>query len=309
MWILLALAALARPSPEALDDIDRWHAGADRLLDGPRGCWILEGEARQVFRVHQSADRFSLPSKTELEASGPFIGRIEDGLWTRIDFQRTYSDPRREVVVDLKPLVGRTPKSEGAEQGEVSLSVGSDGAQMAGSVAESMSLLRAAVERWTGSVETRYARWDEPSKTVQYLRHVAVSEGSNDTVEVVSSFPQGGELATRVDAVWPRRLKLGSWPLRATLRDPQMHVLGFVHDGDVLPNAESVSLVVGVLGFTVGYEQHLTYGAAAPCPAGAQAGDDLVGPPVPDDSAPEDPPAADDAAPEGASGDDEVAPQ
>ena len=68
-----------------------------------------------------------------------------------------------------------------------------------------------------------------------------------------------------VDAVWPRLIKLGQWPVRIKIRDGQAHLVGHLHQDTVLPLAESLSFVVGVLGWTVGIEQSLTYTTATPC--------------------------------------------
>ena len=260
--ILTLSAALAAPTPEELDDVARWQAAADRLIDGPAGCWIFEGDARQTFVLHQAPDRFSIASDHTIETTGPFVARLQDGVWERIDYRRTYSDPEQQLDVDLTPLVGK-PGEEGS--GSMSISLSGDGAQVAGGVAESMNLLRQAIEEWTGSVETSYAKWDAAADAVRFVREVAVTESANELVRVTSTFPAGGAHATEIEAVWPKQMKVGEWPFRIALRDPQMHVLGFVHDEQVLPNAESVSVVIGVLGFTVGYEQHLRYLTAAPC--------------------------------------------
>lgn len=264
-WFV-AVALAGAPAPEILDDLDRWHEGADRLIDGPAGCWIFEGEARQVFALHQAPDRFSTADTRKLEAHGPFLARLEDGLWTQFDYRRIEVDEDADLAVALRPLVGRTKESEASSE-ELQISLG-DGMQVSGGVEAGMSLLREAVERWTGSVETRFASWDEAAGSVKYVREVAVADGArSDVVTVTSWFPEAGTEADRIDAVWPKQVKLGKWPMRFTLRDPQMHVQGFRHEGRVLPNAESVSVVVGIMGFTVGYEQQIRYLTATPCTA------------------------------------------
>lgn len=280
IWMLIALAQAGHPGDEALLDLDRWDAAADRLVDGPDGCWVFEGEATQTVVVYQAPSRMFTASQRTIEAQGPFTARLEGQRWVKIQYEPESSDPDLDLDLDLWPLMGKLSHRRGeGEREEVAISLsssgGEDGAQISGGVKAGMGLLHEAFEKLTGSVETGYATWDEQRNAVRYLREVAVSDERKDkTVTVAAWYPDGGAHATRIDAAWPKQMKLGRWPARITLRDPQMHVQGFVYEDQVLPNAESVSLVAGFFGFTVGFEQQLRYRTATPCVPDAEASHD-----------------------------------
>ena len=62
-------------------------------------------------------------------------------------------------------------------------------------------------------------------------------------------------------------IKVGDWPFVAKIRDGQAHIVGLPHGEHTLPWAESMSVTVGVMGFTFAWEQTLTYTKATPCSA------------------------------------------
>lgn len=273
--LALILAAHAEPpSRELLDDLDRWERGQDAFLDGPPGCWDLTGNVRQVVTLHQPPDRFSAARHEQFPMVGTVKGRMIDGLWQgkKLEQDTKPEGHPHEFDVPVYPLFGTFPEDPNAPKAEetFTVSVGeSGGAQIGGSIGQSVNVLREAVEEWSGSVETSLAQWDEAQQAVLYLRELPLSDEDDRPIQVTVRFPAAGERADRIDAVWPALIKLGQWPVRFTIRDAQMHAVGHPHQDVVLPWAESLSFVGGGLGYTFGYEQAVTWRSATPCSAAA----------------------------------------
>lgn len=279
MWLGLLLsssAPAAGPPPlELLDDLNRWEAGQDALIEGPRGCWELSGRGKLVVTLHQPPDFLSAARNQAYVFEGPFTARMVDGTWKELKSElKAAKEDELEVDIDLHPLFGVRPETN-EEIEEVSIELGGGDPQISASLDQSANLLRRAIDELTGSVETSLAQWDAEQEAVVYLREVPVSDKDRRAVKVNVRFPGAGPHADRLDAVWPRMVKVGEWPLFVKVRDGQAHLQGFVHEGAggavVLPLAETMSFVVGALGYTLGFEQAMTYEGATPCsepPAG-----------------------------------------
>ncbi len=270
MILFIAVAALAiePPSMKLLDDLDRWEKGMDNVMAGPQGCWDFAGAVTQTVTLHQPPDFFSAARNEEFEGKGTFKARLKDGVWGEIEqeMEKKEDDGETDFELPIVPLIGevRSEEAEGEEQ-SVSISVSQDTVQVAESLGKSVNLLRQAVDEWAGRTETAVAQWDKEQAAVMLLREIPVTDTDDRPIHVNVRFPEAGEHADRIDAVWPRTVKVGKWPVRATIRDAQMHVLAYQYEGMSLPRAESVSLVVGFLGYTLGYEQTLQFRSAARC--------------------------------------------
>ena len=267
--VMITLAQAAEPPPfEVLDDIERWESGQDALILGPEGCWELEGKATQTLTVYQPPDFFAAARSEEFRFEGTFRGVLRDGSWSYID---QALKPTRELKWDLDgalgvtPLIGRMPDHDSHSEG-TEISVSNDGAAISGAVAGGVNLLQEVIEALSGPAETSVAQWDRAAGAVNYLREVCM-ELSNKPIEVTTRFPAGGDKADRVDVIWPKLIKVGEWPLVAKIRDAQAHVVGHRQGDLTLPWAESISVNVGAWGFTLGWEQTLTYTRATQCSA------------------------------------------
>ncbi len=281
LLVLLTALSLGAPTRELLDDIPRWEDGQDALLDGPAGCWDLQGDVKQVMTLHQPPDFFSSARNESFPMTGTIRGRLVDGIWTGELVQDVKADGHElELEVPVYPLFGSRPENEvKTDNQELSISIGDGSTKMSGSIGQSVNILREAVDAFSGSVETSLAQWDEEQKAVLLLREMPLSDNDNRRIEVTVRFPDGQATADRVDVVWPKLVKVGEWPFKVKLRDAQMHAVGHPHGDIMLPWAESLSLVAGAMGYTVGFEQTVTWRKATPCD---------VGPPAPEESAGED---------------------
>jgi len=267
LFFVTTVLAVEPPSRELLDDLDRWESGMDAVLAGPPGCWEFTGELRQVATLHQPPDFFSASRSQTFTREAPFTGRLEDGHWMDIVVSEETSS-ETELELPVIPLMGRTgggatDGSESEEGARVSLS--KDRVEVSHLFASSVSLLHEAVDAWAGRTETSFAQWDGEQEAVLFLREIPVTETDQRPIRVDVRFPEAAPRPDRVDAVWPRVVKVGKWPLRITIRDAQMHLLTHPHGDVSLPRLESLSLVTGFLGFTLGYEQVLTFRSATPC--------------------------------------------
>jgi len=294
MLALLSAAALAvaPPSFELLDDIDRWEDGMDNVLQGPRGCWDFSGDFKQTVTLHQPPDFFSAARIKDFVGKGSFKARLKDGVWVTFDHAYDPSDngiatlgkvvgemdeeskeedwDPEDFEIPVVPLVGEVPSEMDEEDvREMNEFLGDDASAI--TLKKSVNLLRQAVDEWAGRTETAVAQWDSKQEAVMFLREIPVADDDPRPIHIDVRFPAAGEYVDRIDAVWPRIVKIGKWPIRLTIRDAQMHLLAYQHDGMSLPRAESLSLVVGFMGFTMGFEQTLKFKTAARCTAAGPA--------------------------------------
>lgn len=287
---LFGIAAAAPPLPleEALD-MARWEAAARLLLDGPAGCVEVRGEARVDLALFQPGGWLGPGETRRMRTGGPFEGRLEDGRWTRL--RTDWADPEGEALFDgddgdeldteLFLVVGRTgdftdrgkpPQAEGA--GEVSISVSNEGTQVA--VAEggsqALGIIDQIIDDLDADVDLSYSGWD-PDREAVVLHQVVPMKGQGGEVfQVVTVFPGGGA-PSRLDATFPPRARIAAedMPVKLTVLNGQLHVRGQETALGVVPLEEGGSVVVGVLGWTVGIDQHVRYTAVRRCPEGGEA--------------------------------------
>lgn len=276
--LLWATVAAAAPPPDLdLEDITAWEAAAFDLTRSPRGaCWELTGGLSIRLALYHSASVFSGGGREELVGEGTFRGRMQDGVWTAFAYR--LSEGSTELDLPVIPLAGSIDPSivvnealqepEAAETPEdgrsVSVSVG-----IGGDSSDAVSLLRDAIDEWfSSSVTTSYVRWDDARSGAELVIEVPTSGGwFSPVLTATAFFPGGGTTATSLDAVFPRRLTIGEWPLRAKIMDGQLHLRGQVVEGMLLPSQESLSAMLGVAGITAGVEQRIVYATVAECSA------------------------------------------
>ncbi len=277
MWWLLVPVALASP-PEGvnLDDLDRWSAAAASLLDGPSGCWEIEGEARVRAAVFTPGGIVGKPQRVETTLAGPFTGRLEDGTWTRLDHQLQVVDRSGQLdlrEIPLHPMVGRASWDERPEEGDddehhgsISVGMTGDGVSLGAQAwGQAANLVDEIVETVDPDAVLVWASWDDTQRAVQVTRTMPLGErASAGEIQVRSVHPLDQRPA-RLDVEFPHRIRIGSWPVRATLLDPQLHLVSLQTTHGPMPARESLSTILGALGFTLGYEQDLAYHLATPC--------------------------------------------
>ncbi len=255
-WIALltANAVAGRPSLAVLDDVERWEAGQEAFLAGPPGCWEMEGDAEQTLTLHRAPDLFSAGRSEAFPVRGTVRGRLVDGVWQG-PLARDLAPAGHELDLDMPviPLFGRMDRDP----------------KVAGTLGtSSVNLLKRALERTSGAVETSLAQWDEAQGAVLYLRELPLEGHENRPIRVTVRFPDAGP-ADRIDVLWPSPVRAGRWPVVVTIRDARMHAAGHPHGDVVLPWTERLSFVVSALGYTLGFEQTVTWRTATPCIAGA----------------------------------------
>lgn len=277
--LALALAPLALAAPPDgvdLDDLDLWEARARDVLAGPVGCWVLEGNLELAYTVYTPPSLFSRAEKHTNRSGGTFVGRFVDGKWTAFDYtlDPIEGDKDGQIEVPVRPMMGkydasvvqRVTTSADEQPSYVSIRDGGGGGG-----AEAMSLLDRAIDLIDPDSSTAYAQWDDEAGGVRLIQDVPMTDfARSDTLTITTLFPGGGPLGTRVDAEFPRRVRGGNKIVHVSLYDAQMHLRGQIAGGVVLPAKESVSMGIGALGFTLGYEQSLTYTRAVGC-TGAEA--------------------------------------
>jgi hypothetical protein len=286
-WIAVAVAA----PPPGVDpeDLDHWMQRASALLAGPQGCFEFEGTLEVKIAGYLPATRWGRPGRRDFDYSGAFEGRLESGTWTAFRYRLA---PDEEGVglesldVPVFPLLGRisptVPQREKlpTEEPESGLAIS------VGNQEDAFNLVHRFLDELDPATATAYAQWDEEERGVTLFEDVPLSDAPRaDTVSLVTWFPGGEPYGTRLDVEFPRRVRLSEDRVTFTLFDAQVHVRAQVVGEEVLPALESLSLGVGALGFTVGYEQRITYATARRC-----VGPDLPAPGVP--AAPVEPSAA-----------------
>jgi hypothetical protein len=264
LWTGLALAAV--PAHVDLQDLDRWEAGPDQVLDGPSGCWEMVGLATWNWDF----GRFGGSRGDAL-----FVGRLDDGVW-----QEFHLEPLGEVIRDrgrqgtesrvyqldeprFAPLVGKIT-------GRRVTLAGSEGAAEEPDSDEEENrspnnLVRRALDDLGGSVDTAWAQWDADRQGVVLLRSIPMNESSRPPIaELTAFFPGGRDVAVSVDVAFPERFYKGRFP-RWRLDDAVVHVRGRPSGDSVFPTAESFSFTFGVFGFSFTGAQTIRYKSAKRC--------------------------------------------
>ncbi len=265
-WIASALAG----APEGVDvlAVEAWQERAIRLRRGPEACWRLEGRARNHVAVYRSGGLFGRPSQSDYVYEGPFVGILDHGKWTRFE---TTMEPASEAAtsgadsdnwgvdwsIDVRPLVGTSvdlePEAEDSDAAERGTN-------------RAVSLVDGILDAIDADVTSTWAGWSDERSAVELTERYPLGD-SKKFVELVTRFPEGRAVGSALDVTFPQRHRVpveGS-PVRITLLRPQAHIRTQMVDGEALPVYESISLAAGVFGFTVGYEQTLTYTKATAC--------------------------------------------
>lgn len=275
--LLLPAALAAEPPPPhvteaALEDTRPWEDRARALLDGPGGCVQLRGEASFRLALYLPGGWLSPGQRKDLVRRGTFLGTLDGGTWTSLAF--AWEDGDGEGldgdaldIDELQPIVGRVPPDpEEEEGGSVSIGTGDQGTQVAITQGSdrAVNMLDGLIEEIDPQVTTAYAAWEGDSRSVVLRQFVPMDQGGDLEIQVL--FPEGGA-PTSLDAVFPRRIRFREGPLTAVIRDAQLHLRGQVTPLGVLPGEEGVSMVIGALGFTFGFEQRLSYTGVRSCPS------------------------------------------
>lgn len=268
----LALAAAPPPvSPEALEDTAPWEDAARRLRHGPDGCVELEGTADVRLAIHQPGGWLGPGDQKTLHATGSFAGTLDHGVWTslRAELGSTGDD---ELKIDqVRPLVGRMPPApEGEGQGSdgnVSVSIGGEttSVALAGPSQEAANLLDELVDEIDPAITLAFVVWDAGRRAIVLREQVPLNRPNDgETLEIRTFFPEAGA-PTAIDVVFPERVRFGDGLVKATATNGQMHLRAQETELGLLPGVESLSVVFGALGFTIGMEQRLAYTRARAC--------------------------------------------
>ena len=280
LFLLFVLAVVAAPPPGLdLDDLGGWSARADALLDGPAGCFEIEGQASVRVAVFTPGGVMGKPQRVESTLAGPFTGRLEDGLWTRLDHQLVPVDGtgKLEIAeVPVHPMVGRVSHEgeqpeEGQEEkegehGSVSVGMTGEGVVVGAQAwSQAANLVDEIIDAVDPDTVLVWASWDEDRQGVQVVQTMPLGRrAAAGEVTVRSLHPLDGG-PERLDMELPNRIRMGDWPARVTLLEPQLHLVSLPTPHGPMPARESLSTILGVMGFTLGYEQDLAYHLATPC--------------------------------------------
>ncbi|MEQ1503795.1 MAG: hypothetical protein ABMB14_16260 [Myxococcota bacterium] len=258
-WIAAAWAA-----PDGVDpmDLDRWEAGSAAALAGPSGCWELGGRFVTTVVSYAPASRWTRSGRTDHRLVGTFVGRLDGGTWTSIAYSLSPADAPdtpSDIDLPLMPIVGRVAagalhRTNPAEEGESDFRL--DGQD------EAFNVLAGLIDAFEPETSTAMAEWREDRGAVELIQDHPVSRSEVATVTTV--FPAGGA-ATSVDAVFPRRMRVGEGLVKVSLFDAQAHLRSQPVGDVVMPALDSLSFGIGALGFTFAYEQVLTYERATRC--------------------------------------------
>jgi len=292
-WLLpLAHAATGLPAgltPEALDDPAPWEERARILLDGPDSCVQLQGHVVFTAALFTPGGWLSPGEHHDLVAKGTFDGTLDHGLWTRLDTtwnqdaaapasgsdgapQDDQTTSKTRLSLDRPhPIVGRLPpidpdKKSAKDHGSISISASgkTTDVAIAGGGAEALGLLDQIVESIDPAVTTAFVTWEEKQRAA-VLRQFMPIGGHQGSLEITVVFPEGG-VPTSLDGLLPKRFRATDGLISLTIKDAQLHLRSQQTPLGTLPGEEGVSMVVGVLGYTLGIEQRITYDMARACP-------------------------------------------
>lgn len=274
-WVAVALAG-EPPAGLNLDDPAAWDAAARAVVDGPPGCHDAVAIARLTLTLYQMPDALLGARTKRFVIGGHVTGRLADGVWTAFDTALVQLDPPPdgppvENDTTLLPLVGRRQHEyfqldlgDRPEREDATPEPAADTTLPAGS--SPTSLLRTALDEWTGESETVYADWDPALDAVRVRRDVALSKDRpKDSIRVEATFPGGGTRATAFDVIFPDKVSVGEWPLRGSLKDMQMHLRQELRGDVAWPTSETSTTVFSMAGFTIGIEQTILWQGWTAC--------------------------------------------
>ena len=268
--------AVEPPAGLNLDDPTAWDNAARKVVDGPPGCHDATGIARLTLTLYQMPDALMASRARQYVVGGRVSGRLTDGVWTSLDPELVQLDPPLDGPVvenhtSLLPLVGRQRydnfRIDLGEDPEPEAKRAEDASGSLPSSESPTSLLRTALDEWTGDTETVYADWDPAAAGVRVRRDVALSKDRpKDTIRLDALFPGGGTQATTLDVIFPDKVGIGDWPLRGHLKDLQLHLRQDIRNGVAWPTSETSATVMSMAGFTVGVEQTILWQGWTTCP-------------------------------------------
>jgi hypothetical protein len=280
IWLLLTGLALA--GEVDLEDLDHWRTGSDAMLAGPEGCWRFAGQGRVTLAVYTPATMFSRSESHDYVTRGTFAGILRDGVWEDMVYverdesgEPVPSDaPRSRWAMPFqpRPVFGERVKPEDLDESEPA----ADDAAMTltdGAV-DTANVVDRIIASIDPSITTAYAQWDAGKTQVEFVQNLPLSERARSKeITLRTVFPEG-ERASSLDVIFPRRIDVkdlvaedDKLPFRMVLMDTQAHLRAARTESMVLPGAETVSAVLGALGFTIGWEQRMTYSEARQCTA------------------------------------------
>jgi hypothetical protein len=248
-----------------LDDIAAAKRRARTLLDGPDRCIELQAEAKDTIVIMSPGGLFGSPRESTYTASGTVFGRLDHGVWTSWGPPLHDDRPDDDVAlgaVTARPMVGKTPEHEGDPEHHGSVSVSSSGdVALASSGPQAANLLDEVLDEVDPEVTVAYV---EPDTQGWALVEQADIAGQEDDLDMRWHIDPTG-LPTALDVTFPKRMQIGDGAVKARVLNGQLHLRGQTNELGTLPVSESLSVVVGVLGFTVGVEQEIRYVRARPC--------------------------------------------
>jgi len=283
-WLYPSAMAAAPPALTLadLEDPEPWEQRARALIDGPPGCIQVQGRVRLQVSLYTPGGWISRGERSDVVGQGRFSGTLDQGVWTQLEttWDEAPTTAAGGIRVDrIHPIVGRLPampvgqaeeRGDQEGDGDVAIAMGEGGLRIdvndSGEAA--LGVLDETLESIDPGVTTAYVVWDEAASAVRL--HQLVALGDREDLEITVLFPGDGP-PTRLDAVFPSVLKRREEGLTFTARDAQLHLRGQVTDLGLVPGAEGVSVVMGVLGFTVGFDQRLSYDRVRACPKAAPA--------------------------------------
>jgi len=273
-WAQDPLAPPPAVTPAVLDDVGRWEQAARVLLDGPPGCVEVQGTATFQVAFFSPGGWLGPGERRDLVSKGHFEGRLQGGTWTAL---RTTWDPVEDGdalhIDQVHPIVGKVqpaadaPAPDPPGKGSVSISSSGSGTSIdvAGGSEGALGLLDQIMHDIDPAVTTAYASWEGERRSVVLHQLVPLEHDGGD-LEVQVSFPEGGPPLS-LDAVFPPRVRAGDGLVKMRVLDAQLHLRSRNTELGVLPGEEGASMVVGVLGYTLGVDQRLSYDRARACPA------------------------------------------
>lgn len=265
-WLAASLALAAVPSSVDLEELDLWEDGADRLLDGPEGCWEIVGQATWDWDVGRFGGS---------RGGAVFVGRLHDGVWSEVHL-RSLGEVRREPgrkgreVLQYAQEPRFAPLVGSLEGGRITVSGGEGSAEVeverdpGDGAAE--NLVRNVLRELGGRVDTAWTQWDDARQAVVLHRSVPIGEGANAPearVEVV--FPGGQPLPDAMTVRFPERFFRGTLP-RIRIEDAVVEVRGRISQGSIFPTSEAFRFDFGFLGMRFSGAQTITYKSAVRCP-------------------------------------------
>jgi hypothetical protein len=260
----LASPAMAGPVD---DDPEPWELRARPLLAGPPGCVEVRGEA-QISLALVTAGGWRGPGETRRSrVAGSFSGQIQDGVWEKTATALKPVGDGPELKLDsVVPVMGQVARGDGPQEVTAQLSQGQNGdaINLSGQGSRGLNLVDSILEEVQPETTVSWIEREANGDVVLFQQSPVKGARADDPLEIRTVFPGGGPPRS-VDVRLPKQIKIGDGFVKANLLRAQVHLRAAETEVGLLPVEEGVSLVVGVLGFTVGIEQRLTYTQARAC--------------------------------------------